>query len=68
VERVAREIDSGELGVGNFDAFWIFLFIQFGAYFEAGVGCRRRDQLDDGPEAQSMSFVMGSDVRVPLAA
>src|SRR6267154_5421263 len=47
VERVAGEVDGGQLNVGNFDGFWIFVFIQFSAHFEAGLGCRRGDQLDN---------------------
>ena len=41
---MAGEIDGGQLGIGNFDAFGIFVFVQFGADFEAGVGCGRGDQ------------------------
>ena len=44
---MASEVDGGELGVGDFDTFGIFVFVQFGAHFEAGVGCRRGNQLDD---------------------
>ena len=47
MERVAGEVDGGELGVGDFDAFGIFVFIQFGAHFEAGFGRRCGDQLND---------------------
>ena len=45
---VRCEVDGGELGVGNLDAFGVFFLIQFSADFEAGLGCRRRDQLNDG--------------------
>ena len=47
MERVAGEVDGGQLRVGNLDAFGIFVFVQFSAHSEAGIGCRRGDQLDD---------------------
>ena len=49
MEGVGGEVDRSELGVGDLDAFGVFLLIQLGAHFEAGIGGRRRDQLDDGP-------------------
>src|SRR6266853_1649694 len=64
VERVAREVDRGQLSVGNLDAFWVFVFVQFGTYFEAGIGCRRGDQLDDGAvTAQRFSAPVDGDER-----
>ena len=44
---MAGEGEGGDLGVGDFDAFGIFVFIQFGAHFEAGLGRRCCDELDD---------------------
>ena len=47
MERVAGEVDGSHLEIGNLDAFGIFLFVQPGAHLEAGICCRRGDQLDD---------------------
>ena len=47
MERMSGEVDGGQLRVGNLDAFGIFVYIQFSVHFEAGIGCRRGDQLDD---------------------
>ena len=47
MERVAGEVDVSHLEIGNLDAFGIFLFVQLGAHLEAGICCRRGDQLDD---------------------
>jgi hypothetical protein len=47
MEGVTREIDGGHLRVRDLDAFGIFIFVELGAYFEAGIGCGRGDQLDD---------------------
>ena len=47
MERVAGKVDGSHLEIGNLDAFGIFLFVQLGAHLEAGIGCRRGDQLDD---------------------
>src|SRR6476619_5001453 len=47
MERVASEVDGSHLEIGNLDAFGIFLFVQPGAHLEAGICCRRGDQLDD---------------------
>ena len=44
---MAGKVDGGQLGIGNLDGFGIFAFVQLGAHFEAGIGCRRGDQLDD---------------------
>ena len=63
------------MGVGDFDTFGIFVFVQFGAHFEAGVGCRRGNQLDDRAiAAQGLAAPVDGDERkqamldlVPLA-
>ena len=47
MERVAGEVDVSHLEIGDLDAFGIFLFVQLGAHLEAGICCRRGDQLDD---------------------
>ncbi len=47
VERVARDVDGGQLSVGHLEPFGVFSFIQLSPHFEAGVGRRRGDQLDD---------------------
>ena len=51
MERVRGEVDGGELSVGNFDSFGIFVFVQFSAHLEADVGGGRGDELDDGAVA-----------------
>jgi hypothetical protein len=51
MERVAAQVDCGKLGIGDFDAFGIFVLVQFGAHCESGLGRGRCDQLDDGPIA-----------------
>ena len=33
--------------VEDLGAFGIFIFVELGAYFEAGIGCGRGNQLDD---------------------
>ena len=47
VKRMAGQIDGGDLRIGNLDPLGIFVFVQLGAHFEAGVGCGRGNQLDD---------------------
>ena len=62
--------------VGNLDAFGIFVFVQLSAHFEAGIGCGRGDQLDDGAiAAQRLAAPVDRDERkesmldlVPLCA
>ncbi len=51
MEAVAGEVDSGELRIGGFDAFGIFVFVEFGAHGESGFGGGCCDQLYDGFEA-----------------
>ena len=76
MERVAGEADGGQLRVGDFDAFWIFVFVQLGTHLEAGIGCRRGDQLDDRAIAtQRLAAPIDGDERkepmldlVPLCA
>src|ERR1700681_3375637 len=48
VERVTGDVDGGQLHVGYLEPLGILSFIQFSSNFEAGVGCRCGDQLDDG--------------------
>src|SRR5882724_4993055 len=72
---MAGQVDSGHLEIGNLDAFGIFVFVQLGAHLEAGIGCRRRDQLDDRAiTAQRLASPVDRDERektvldlVPLA-
>ena len=75
VERVAGDIDGGQLSVGHFEPLAILSFIQFSPNFEAGVGSRCGDQLDDGAiAAQWLAAPVHRDEReetmldfVPLA-
>ena len=72
---MAREVDGGQLGIGDFDAFGVFVLVQLGAHLEAGIGCRRGDQLDDRAiAAQRLAPPVDGDERkqtmldlVPLA-
>ena len=48
MERVARDIEGGEFGIGGFDAFGIFIFVEFGAHGKSGGGRRCRNELNDG--------------------
>jgi hypothetical protein len=41
VKDVRREVDGGELGVGNLDPFGIFFLIQFGADLQSAAGSAR---------------------------
>lgn len=50
MEWVADEIDGSEFGIGDFDAFGIPAFIQYGAHSKSGRGRCCRDQLNDGLE------------------
>lgn len=47
MEGLTREFDSSHLRIGDLDAFGICVFVEPGAYFEAGIGCGRGNQLDD---------------------
>ena len=75
MEGVAGKIDSGQLRIGDFDAFGICVFVQFGANREAGIGRGRGDQMDDRAiAAQRLAAPVDSDERkqamldlVPLA-
>ena len=64
MEGVGGEVDRSELGVGDLDAFGVFLLIQLGAHLEAGIGCRCGDQLDDGAVgAQGLTAPVDADER-----
>ena len=75
VEGMARQLDGGQFGVGDFHALGIFVFIQFGAHFEPRRGAGRRDQLHDRFEAaQRLAAPIEGDKRkqamfdlIPLA-
>jgi hypothetical protein len=61
---MAAQIDSRELGVGDFDALGVFVFIQFSADFETGIGCRRCDEWDNSPKAaQRLAAPVDGDER-----
>ena len=45
---MGKDIDFGELGIGDFDSLRIFLFIELGPYFQPFLRCRARDKLNDG--------------------
>jgi hypothetical protein len=44
---MALKIDGSELSVGDLDALGVFVFVQFGAHSEAGLGGGSGDQFDD---------------------
>src|SRR5450631_1759548 len=72
---MAGQVNGGHLEIGNLDTFGIFVFVQLGAHLQTGIGCRRRDQLDDGTiAAQRLASPVDRDERkkavldfVPLA-
>ncbi len=72
---MAGQVDGGDLEIGNFDTFGVFVFVQFGAHFEAGLGFRCSNQLDDRAiAAQRLASPVDRDERkktvfdlVPLA-
>src|SRR6185312_13330604 len=72
---MAGQVNGGHLEIGNLDPFGIFVFVQLGAHLQTGIGCRRRDQLDDGTiAAQRLASPVDRDERkkavldlVPLA-
>ncbi len=64
VDGVGGEVDGGELLVGDFDAFGIFVLIQLGAHLEAGCSCRCCNQLDDrAVAAQGLAPPVDGDER-----
>ena len=72
---MAGQVDGGDLEIGNFDTFGVFVFVQFGAHFEAGFGRGGGDQLNDRAiAAQRLAPPVDGDERkktmldlVPLA-
>lgn len=63
MEGVAGKIDSGELRIGDFDAFGIGVFV-LGANREAETGRGRGDQMDDRAiAAQRLPAPVDSDER-----
>ncbi len=50
MKRVAGEIEGSELGIGELDAFGIFIFVKLGAYGKSGCGGRCGDQLNNSFE------------------
>ena len=47
MEVMAGEIDGIELGVAHLYAYRIGVLIELAANLEAGIGCGRRDELND---------------------
>jgi len=48
MERVAADIETFHLGLGDLDAFLIDPRVEGALNFESGLGACRRDELDDG--------------------
>ncbi len=48
MERVAGDVESFHLGVGDFDALLVGVCIECALDAQSGRGCCRRDQFDDG--------------------
>ena len=44
---MGKDIDGGELIVGNAQAFGISVLIELRAHLKTGIGCCRGNQLDD---------------------
>ena len=47
MERVALDVEGSHFGVGDFDAFFVQVVVEFAANREACLGRCRRDQFDD---------------------
>ena len=47
MERVTLNVERLHLGVADLDALFVSARVQRALDFQAGLGCRRRDQLDD---------------------
>ena len=62
------EIDGVYLGVGDLDALWIWVGVEFAFDGETGFGCDCRDELDDGLVAdQRLSTpVLGDEREEPM--
>ncbi len=43
---MAEDVDRGEVGFGYFDAFGIFVFVEFVLNGQSGIGCGGCDELD----------------------
>lgn len=48
MEGMRSEIDGGEFSVGDFDAFGVFVLVEFCTHLQAGIGGGCSDQLKDG--------------------
>ena len=59
-----KYVDSGELGIGDFESFRIFLFVEFSAHSQARLGSRSGNEFDDCAEAaQGFAAPVDTDER-----
>src|SRR5271157_6623323 len=72
MERVTLNVERLHLGVADLDALFVSARVQRALDFQAGLGCRRRDQLDDShairerPAAPSLRDVAEQAVLDPV--
>ena len=70
-----KHVHGGELHIGDFDSFGIFLFVEFSTYGQARLGSRSRNELNDcAKTAQGLAAPVNADERkkpvldfIPLA-
>ena len=59
---VRKYIDGGELCVGDFESFRIFLFVEFSTHSQARLGSRSGNEFDDCAEtAQGFAAPVDAD-------
>src|SRR5882672_632325 len=65
-----KHVHGGELHIGDFDSFGIFLFVEFSTYGQARLGSRSRNELNDcAKTAQGLAAPVNADERKkPVAA
>ena len=59
-----KYVDSGELCIGDFESFGIFLFVEFSAHSQARLGSRSGNEFDDcAKAAQGFATTVDADER-----
>ena len=59
MERIALDVERLHLGIADFDALLVGRGIERALDFQAGLGCRRGDQLDDGETIRQRAATPG---------
>ena len=64
-----KHVDGGELRIGDFDSFGIFLFVEFSAHSQACLGSRSGNEFDDcAIAAQGFAAPVDTDERKSVDA